>query len=162
MMTDMYLRDFGGQVVLVARLQSLLHRNYTVVDGTGAVSGQIVEKTHLTHSTYGFEDLGSNTIGAVGVSNVERRRGIPPSCWIEDASGNRLANIVYVGSMSFGAYRADESSIFDVYPSGGGGVMSGLVRVLSGPYAVRVNDASFPLPLVLTTVTAIVTVLNTF
>jgi hypothetical protein len=155
MRTDVYLKDSGAQVVLVAKLQSLLHKNYTVVDGEGVTKGRIVQKTHLTHVTYSFEDTVSNTLGVVAVSNVQRGQGAPRSCWIEDASGNRLANIVYSGTMSFSALGTNESSIFDVCPSGDGGIRSAFSAVVSGPYAIQLNDATFPLPMVLTTIAAI-------
>ena len=155
-MTDMYLRDSGNEVLLVAKRQSLLHRNYTVENGTGAAMGQIEEKTHLTHRTFSFVDYASNTLGAVCVSNVQLRKGVAPDAWIEDAYGNRLANIVYSFMLTFGAYRTDKSSIFEVSPSGGGGQVSALrAAMTAGPFAVRVYDASFPLPLVLATITAI-------
>ena len=157
MMTDMYLRDSGNEVVLVAKRQSLLHKNYTVVDGTGAAMGQIEEKTHLTHRTFSFVDYGSNTLGAVGVSNMASR-GAHPNAWIEDASGNRLADVLHSSFSTFGAYRTDKSSIFEVFPSGGGGQMNAMRAAMTpGPFTVRVNDASFPLPLVLAAITAIAT-----
>jgi len=155
MRTDVYLKDSGAQVVLVAKLQSLLHKNYTVVDGEGVTKGQIVQKTHFTHVTYSFEDGSSNSLGAVSVSSVQHGKGTPRSCWIEDASGNRLANVVYSGTMSFSAFGTNESSIFDVYPSGDGGIRSAFSAVVPGPYAIRVNDATFPLPMVLTTIAAL-------
>jgi hypothetical protein len=57
--------------------------------------------------------------------------------------------------MSFSALGTNESSIFDVYPSGDGSVRSAFSAVVSGPYTIQLNDATFPLPMVLTTIAAL-------
>ncbi len=155
MLTDVYLKDSQGKQLLVARLQSLLHRNYTVVDGAEAVTGFIEEKTHLTHKTFTLQDANHNALGTVNLSNVENNRA-PPNTWIEDASGNRLANIVFtMGRMSFAAVKQDGSPLFQTSLPMGGGVREIWDSATKRAYAIQVNDTSFPLPMVLATVAAL-------
>jgi len=71
-LTDIYLRDPAANLLLVARKKSLLHAEYTLVDGSENVVGFIEQKTHLTHRTVSFEDAGHNVQVSVQVSNVER------------------------------------------------------------------------------------------
>ena len=49
---------------------------------------------HLTHRTLSVEDADHGVQGSVQVSNVEKNRA-PPSCWLEDPSGNRLGSVVF-------------------------------------------------------------------
>ena len=82
--TDSYLKDPSGKVLLVARRESLLHENYTLVDGAEAVKGFIEHKEHLTHSELRVEGTDHNAQGSVLVSSI-RSKGVPPNSWIEDA-----------------------------------------------------------------------------
>ena len=47
MLTDVHLKDSTGKVLLVARKKSLLHAEYTVVDGDEGVIGFIEQKEQL-------------------------------------------------------------------------------------------------------------------
>lgn len=154
-LTDVYLRDSQGKLIVVARLQSLLHRNYTIVDGAEAVTGFIEEKTHITHRTFTLQDASHNSLGAVSVSNVEQNR-TPPNCWVDDASGNRLANIVFtMGRMSYAALKEDGSPFFQASLPLGGGFKETWENATKRVYAIQVNDPSFSLQMVLTTVAAL-------
>ena len=156
MLTDVYLRDSSGMTILVARLQSLLHRNYTIVDGNETITGFIEEKTHLTHRTYTLKDASQAPLGSVNISNVEHGRGIPPSGWLEDQFGNKQANIAYtVGVMTFAAVREDGTYLFEATSSFGGGFRESWDSLTKRAYAVRVNDQTITLPLVLTAIAAI-------
>ena len=45
-LTDVYLRDASGKVLIVAKKPSLLHRDYVIVDGNGTVVGFLKPSTH--------------------------------------------------------------------------------------------------------------------
>lgn len=155
MPTDIYLRDSQGKQLLVARLQSLLHRNYTVVDDGEVTVGFIEEKTHLTHRTFTLQDVGHTVLASVNTSNVEQNRA-PPNCWIEDATGNRLVNVVFtMGRLSFAAVRGDGTPSFQATLQSEGGVKEMLESASRRAYAVQLNDPSFSLQIVLTTLVAL-------
>ncbi len=155
MPTDVYLRDPQGKQLLVARRQSLLHRNYTIVDGSEATTGFIEEKTHLTHRTFTVQDASHNALAAVNVSNVEQNRA-PPNCWMEDASGSRVANLAYtMGRMSFAAVKEDGSTYFEASMQTGGGIRAVLENAAKRAYAVQVYDPSVSPSMVLATIAAL-------
>ncbi len=66
MLTDVYLRDPSGKVLLVARRQSILHQDYTIVDGNENVMGFIESKGHLTHTSLNLQDANHNVQGSSG------------------------------------------------------------------------------------------------
>ena len=155
MLTDLYLIDSAGRTVLVAKLQSLLHKNYTIEDSLGATSGYIEEKTHLTHRTFALQDAGHSVVSAINVSNVEVNRA-PPKSWIEDGAGNRLANVVFMmGFASFAVVKEDGSTILQASLSFGGGFRETVERLSSRAYSIQLSDQSFTPPMVLATVAAL-------
>ncbi|MDA4114720.1 MAG: zinc ribbon domain-containing protein [Thaumarchaeota archaeon] len=155
MLTDVYLKDSAGRVLLVARKQSLLHAEYTIVDGKESVTGFIEQKTHLTHRTLSVEDADHKVVGSVQISNVSENRA-PPSCWLEDVGGNRLGTIVLINGMAaFGGVRLDGSPIFEASISAGPGVMGALTEWEHRTYAINLIDPGFPLPMLLTIITAL-------
>jgi hypothetical protein len=155
MLTDVYLKDPAGKVLLAARKQSLLHGDYTIVDGNEGVTGFIEQKTHLTHKTMSVEDAKRNIQGSVQVSNVSENRA-PPKCWLEDASGNRLGTIVFVeGLAAFSGVKLDGSPIFEASFSAGSGVREALTEWGHRAYAINLIDPGFPLPMLLTIITAL-------
>jgi hypothetical protein len=155
MLTDVYLKDSTGKVLLVARKKSLLHAEYTVVDGDEGVIGFIEQKTHLTHRTVSIEDTNHNVQGSVQISNIEKNRA-PPSCWLEDPSGNRLGSIVFsAGLMGFEGVRPDGTAIFEASFPTGQGMMQGLRELGRRAYAIRLLDSGFPLNMLLTIIVAL-------
>jgi len=155
MLTDVYLRDQAGNLLLVARKKSLLHSEYTLVDGTEKVVGFIEPKTHLTHRTISLEDAGHNVQLAVQVSNVEKNR-TPPSCWLEDPSGNRFGSIVfYGGPIAFTGVKTDGSVMFQASMATGSGLRQTLSELGHKAYAISLADSGFPLAALLTVITAL-------
>jgi len=162
-LTDVYLKDASGRVLLVARKPSLLHENYTIVDGNEAVAGFMKPITHLTHSGMGVEDGSHNLQAAVQRSNFESssqvgplRRQNPPNCWIEDATGSRLGSIVFTNwVLGFTAVNPDGSRIFDVSLAGGNGLMQELSAMEYKTYAVNLFDSGFPLATLLTIIVVV-------
>jgi len=155
MFTDVFLKDTSGKVLLVAKRQSLLHRNYTIVDGGGAVAGFIEAKSHLTHTSLNIEGPSHDALGAVQESSIERK-GSPADCWLEDASGNRQASIVFTnGVFSFSVVRADGSRVFDATLSAGAGVRQTLGALERRSYAIVLLEPSFPLPTLVTIIAAV-------
>jgi hypothetical protein len=155
MPTDVYLKDPQGNQLLVARLQSLLHRNFTIVDGSEAISGFIEEKTHLTHRTYTLQDADHSTLATVNVSNVEQNSA-PPSCWMEDASGNRFADVVFtMGRLSFAVTKQDGSNFFEASMPTGGGMGAMMHNAARKAYSIKVDDPSMSLSMVLTVIAAL-------
>jgi hypothetical protein len=153
-LTDVYLKDSAGKVLLVARKPSLIHSDYTIVDGTEGVQGFMKGQTHLTHKTTLVEDASHNPLGAVQASNISQNRA-PPSCWVEDAAGNRLATIAYFGLMSFGAIKPDGSTIFEARLSAGTGILHSMNELEHRAYAISLADPGFPLPMLLAVITVV-------
>lgn len=153
--TDAYLKDPAGKVLLVARKESLLHENYTIVDGDGAVKGLIEHKTHLTHSELCLEDADHKVQGSVQVSSI-RTAGLPPNCWIEDANGGRQGSVMFTnGLLGFSGVKIDGSRVFDASFTSGPGLREVMTAMEHRAYAVDLVDSSFPLPMLLTIVLAI-------
>jgi hypothetical protein len=153
-LTDVYLKDFSGKVLLVARKPSLIHSDYTIVDGTEGVQGFMKAQSHLTHRTTLVEDASHNALGAVQVSSISQNRA-PPNCWVEDASGNRLATVVYLGLMSFAATKPDGSTIFEARLTAGTGILHSMNALEHRAYAITLADPGFPLPVVLAVITVV-------
>jgi hypothetical protein len=157
MLTDVFLKDASGKVLLVARKPSLLHEDYTIVDGNESVCGFMKSKSHLTHSGLGVEDASHNLQAAVQHSNFESssqvgplRKQNPPNCWIEDAAGNRLASIVFTNwVLGFSGVKPDGSEIFEASLAGGTGMRQELSAMESRTYSVNLLDPGFPLPTLL-------------
>ncbi len=155
MLTDVYLKDATGKVLLVARKKSLLHAEYTVVDGSEGTVGFIEQKTHLTHRTVSVEDAEHGVQGSVQVSNVEKNMA-PPSCWLEDPSGNRLGSLVFTaGLMAFAGVKPDGSVIFEASIMAGQGMMQGLSGLGRRAYAISLHDPGFSQRMLLAVVVAL-------
>jgi len=154
MLSDVYLRDASGKVLLVARKPSLLHGDYTIVDGNEAVVGFLKSSVHLTHSGLKLEDSNHNLQVVIQRSNVQSSVHVgpytqfsPPKCWIEDAYGDRVGSIVFTNSLlSFSGVWQDGSKVFDASLGGGGGLMQELFAMTRRAYAVTLFDAGFSLP----------------
>jgi hypothetical protein len=155
MLTDVYLRDSQGRVMLVARKPSILHSDYTIVDGSESVKGFIKAQTHLTHRTASVEDANHGVQGAVQVSNLSQNR-VPPGCWIEDAAGNRLGTVMYgAGLAAFSGVKPDGSPIFEASLAVGQGMRETLTGLEHRAYAITLVDSGFPLPLLLAVIAAL-------
>jgi hypothetical protein len=155
MLTDLFLRDSSGTLLLVAKRPSILHRNYTIVDGTESVKGFIEGKQHLTQLEFEIMDPSRSVQGSVRRSN-EQRRGMPPDCWLQDTAGNRLAALMYVnGYFGFSCSRMDGSTIFTVSMALGQGFMAMEKSLGQRKYAVELMDPTFPLMTMLAVLVAI-------
>jgi hypothetical protein len=153
--TDSYLKDSAGKVLLVAKRESLLHENYTIVDGVEATKGFIERKAHLTHSELRLEDAGHNVQGSILVSSI-RTAGVPPICWIEDANGDRQGSVMFTnGLLGFSVVKLDGSRAFDASFTSGPGLRQFLTAMEHRVYEISLVDSSFPLPMLLTVVLAI-------
>ena len=135
--TDVYLKDSSGKVLLVARKPSLLHGNYTIVDGNESVTGFLKPIVHLTHSGMGLEDLNHNLQAVIQHSNIQSSTRIgpfversPPKYWIEDAQQHAWlpVSLFTNWALSFTGVRPDGSMIFDASITGGAGPRSGILR----------------------------------
>jgi len=161
--TDIYLRNASGELLLAAKKPSLLHGDYTIVDGSGSTAGLLTSKTHLTHSEVTLQDANHVPQGSVQHSNFEstRRVGlysqrIPPKCWFVDASGNALGSIQFVnGVLGFSAVKADGMVAFSASLSGGDGLMQEMTALEHRRFAISLVDRSFPLPMLLAIVTTV-------
>lgn len=141
-------------MVLVARKPSLFRSDYNLVDGDEGAVGFIRTQMHLGHRTHSVEDANHAALGAVQVSNISQNRA-PPSCWLEDGSGNRLATISYTeGALDFSAVRMDGSVLFEASVSTGTGVRQSLSELGHRAYAIRLMEPGFPLPVLLATIVA--------
>lgn len=153
MLTDVYLKDASGKVLLVARKPSLLHRDYVIVDGNEAVVGFLKPSTHLTHSGMSLEDSNHNLQAVIQQSNIESstqvgliRQRNPPKCWIEDAKGNKVGSIVFTNWVfGFSCVKQDGSRAFDASLTGGAGLRQELSAMERRTYAVALFDPGFPL-----------------
>jgi hypothetical protein len=153
--TDSYLKDPEGRVLLAARRESLLHENYTIVDGDEVVKGLIEHKAHLTHSELCLEDADHSIQGSVQVSTI-RTAGVLPNCWIEDANGNRQGSVMFTsGLLGFSGVKLDGSRIFDASFTSGPGLRQVLTAMEHRVYAINLADNSFPLPMLLTVILAV-------
>lgn len=155
MMTDFFLKDAGGKALLTAKLQSLLHENYTIVDAGGATIGRLETKTHLTHRTMSLVDADGGFQQAVSVGSVHSK-GVLPGCWLEDAAGNKDGYITFPGGlMGFSVeYRGKE--VLDASALMGVGVVQDIRSMERRTYSLDLLDPSLPLQLVLATVVAVV------
>ena len=154
-LTDVYLKDSSGKVLLVARKQSLLHSEYTIVDGNEVVTGFIRPQTHLTHRTSSVEDANHSALGSIQVSNVSQNRA-PPSCWLEDAGGNRLGTMVFTtGLFSFAGVRVDGSPIFEASVRPASGVREALTERGHRAYDINLLDPGLPLPMLVAVIAAL-------
>jgi zinc ribbon protein len=155
MLTDVFLKDASGKVLLVARRQSILHQDYTIADGNESVTGFIESKGHLTHTSLNVLDANHNMQGSIRLSNVEQK-GSPPNCQLEDTGGNKLGSIVFtMGMLGFSAVRLDGSRIFDARLSAGSGVRQSLDALEKRSYAIELLDPQFPLPTILAIIAAL-------
>ena len=155
MLTDTCLRDATGRVLLVARKQSLLHAEYTIVDGNETVTGFMKPQSHLTHHTSIVEDAGHDLLGSVQVSNVSQDRR-PPSCWVEDAGGQRVGSVLLTGGLgAIVMARADGAPIFEASILEGSGVRQALSELERRAYSINLLDPGFPLPMLLGVIVAL-------
>jgi len=155
MYTDLFLKDSSGALLLVAKRPSILHRNYTIVDGAESVKGFIESKEHLTQIEFDIMDPTRSVQGSVRRSN-EQRRGMPPDCWLQDAAGNRQATLMYVnGYFGFNCSRVDGSTIFSVSLAMGQGFMAMEKSLGQKKYSVELTDPTFPLATMLAVLVAV-------
>ena len=162
-LTDVYLRDSFGKTLLVARKPSLLHDNYTMVDGSEAVVGFLTPKMHLTHSSMTLEDPNHAALGTVQHGTLESTRRVgpyvertPPKCWVEDPAGNRLGSVNFANRLlGFAAVKDDGSEIFEASLSGGQGLRQELSAMEHRRWAISVFDPGYPLPMILAIVVVV-------
>jgi hypothetical protein len=148
-LTDVFLKDASGKLVLAAKRQSLLHENYSIVAADESVVGFIEHKMHLTHASFSVQDANHNATCTVQVSNVQREhygRAMPPNCWLEDAGGNRLGSVSFMNGLAgFSAVRPDGSGIFDAGLAGGVGLREMLSAMEHRTYTITLVDPGFSL-----------------
>jgi len=155
MLTDVYLKDPSGKVVLVARKRSMLHQDYTIVDGNEVVAGFIESKVHLGHTSLNVQDANRMPQGTIQVSNFEQK-GVPPKCWLEDAGGNTQGSIFFTsGFLGFSGVRLDGSRIFDASFSAMGRAGSMLEELGKRSYSVQLLEPGFSLAALLAVIAAI-------
>ncbi len=155
LLTDVYLKDSTGKLVLVARRQSLLNHDYTVEDGDGSTVGFFSQETHLTQRTRPVKDAGHNVVGVVQVGNLQRSRSTP-NCWLEDASGNRLATLVFsAGVATFTAQGPDGSTLFEASYALGPDIGQTLKQLGHRLYTINLDDPGFSRLMVLATIAAL-------
>jgi hypothetical protein len=153
--TDIYLKDAQGAVALVARRQSLLHEDYTIVDRTESPVGYIGHKSHLSHSSFVVEDRDHIALGSVNLSSM-REKGVPPGCWVEDASGNKQATVSYMDYLfAFSLTGLDGTSIFEASSVPSQGVRQAFSSVEHKAHSVRLFDQGFLLPVLLAVFVAV-------
>jgi hypothetical protein len=159
MFTDVYLRDSAGTLLMVARRSSLIHENFAIVDSSEKAIGYLEHKEHLGHSSLMVQDENHNPMGSFQVSNVRKMalgREMPPSCWFEDAGGNKTGTLVFTGGLlGFSAVRLDGSKIFDASLSGGGGFRQTMSAMERRSYAINLVDPGFSQTWLLTAIAAI-------
>jgi hypothetical protein len=154
-LTDVYLKDSSGKVLLVARKRSLLHQEYTIVDGTEAVKGFLESKAHLGHTSLNVQDANKVTQGAVQVSNFEEK-GMPPKVWIEDPSGDKLGSVDFTnGFLAFSGIGPDGMVIFGARFSAASGATDRLQEFATKSYSIQLVNPDFPLPTLLAIIAAI-------
>lgn len=157
MLTDLYLTEASGGLVLVARRPSMLHDNYEIVDGGGAPAGFLTPKRHLTHSGLGLEDTSHNLQAVVYHSNIRSTmqtggimRASPPNCWIEDANGNKTASLVFTNwTAAFFAAGPSGARIFDGSLTIGAGLRQAISAMEHKTYSIDLYEKGFSLPTLL-------------
>jgi hypothetical protein len=153
--SDLYCKDANGKILLVARMQSLLHRNYALVDENEVVTGFIEPKRHLTNVTLSVEDSSHLVQGTVQISSI-RGRGIPPKCSIEGPSSENLGSLAYSKNiLSFSLVKVDGSRVFDASLASGSGVRQFLTALAQKAYTINLFDPNFSLPMLLAIFAAI-------
>ena len=161
--TDIYLRNASGELLLAAKKPSLLHGDYTIVDGNGVTAGSLTPKAHLTHSEITLQDANRVPQGSVQHNNFESsrqmglyRQRVPPKCWFVDASGNTLGTVQFVnGVLGFSAVKADGTVAFNASLSGGDGLVQEMAALEHRRFAISLVDRSFPLPMLLAMITTV-------
>jgi hypothetical protein len=153
LITDVYLKDASGKLLLVAKKPSLLHGDYVIVDGNDSPVGFLKSSRHLTHSSMSLEDSNHNLQAVIQHSNIETstqvgpyRHRNPPKCWIEDAKGNKVGSIVFTnGLLGFSCVKQDGSKVFDASVTSGAGLRQELSAMEHRTYAVTLFDNGFPM-----------------
>jgi hypothetical protein len=154
-LTDVYLKDSSGKVLLVARKRSLLHQEYTIVDGNEAVMGFLESKAHLGHTSLNLDDANKVAQGVVQVSNLTQR-GVPPKCWLEDASGNRQGSIDFTnGFLAFNGIGQDGTVTFGAQFSAASGAGNRLQEFSTRSWSIQLLKPEFPLPTLIAIIAAI-------
>jgi hypothetical protein len=142
-------------VLLVASKQSLLHAEYTIVDGSEKVIGYIKEQTHLTHRTFPLEDANHALQLSVQSSNVSQNKR-PPNTWLEDASGGKMGTIEFTeGLGAFTVVRTDGSPIFEASMFSGSGLRQDLAGFEKRAYSINLVDQGFTPSMLLAVITAL-------
>ena len=143
-LSDFYLKDSGGRLVLAAKKQSLLHASFNIVNSQEEIMGFITPKQHLSHKSLNVESETHEIQQTVQVSTI-RGKGQPPKCWVEDSSGSKQFSIVYENSFfAFSGVRVDGSRIFDAaIKNDSGGIRSALTALFERTYSINLLDPTF-------------------
>jgi zinc-ribbon domain len=155
--TDVCLKDASGNVLLVAKKESLLHENYNLVNAQEQPVGYISSKRHLTSLSFNVEGDTHDIQQTIKVS-AERRRGHPPNCWVEDTTGNKQLSIVFTNGYFgfFAAKVADNTKIFEAYLNNDlGGIRAELEALSHRPYSIKLFDPGFSNIMLLSTFVAL-------
>ena len=162
--SDTYLKDAVGKVVLVARKQGMMHENYAIRDGNETTTGYIETKRHLTSTTVQEEDAGHAVKSSTQISVQRRTTSIGPfqrssmnaKCSIEDPSGVQVGSVSFQnGFMNFSLTKTDGSTIFEASLVSGSGMMDSLSALTHLNLAIALYDKDFPLTTLLTVIVAI-------
>jgi hypothetical protein len=158
-LTDVFLKDVNGKVLLVARKQSLLHENFNIVDVQEQVVGYITSKQHLTHVSLNVENDTHNVQQIIQVKSMHQR-GRPPDCWVEDPCGNKQYSIEYTGGMfkifDFSCVDMNGSKIFDASINNqGGGIMSDMSALSHRSYSINLINSNFSPTMLLSIIVAV-------
>jgi zinc ribbon protein len=140
---DMVFKDDAGVVVFVTKRPSLLHENFEVFDHGNKMLGRVNRKTRLLKpDAYEITD----EIQGVGSVLMFRPggRGQPPTGWLEDGLGNKLATLEFQGLLSYDLVKPGGSKILGVrLDSGGEGLRQEFRDLMKKRYRVEVFDQSF-------------------
>ena len=162
--SDTYLKDAVGKVVLVARKQGVMHENYAILDGNETTTGYIETKRHLTSSTVQEEDAGHAVKSSIQISVQRRSTSIGPfqrssmnaKCSIEDPSGVQVGSVSFhSGLMNFSLTRINGSTVFEASLVSGSGMMDSLSALAHLNLAIALYDKDFPLTTLLAVIVAI-------
>jgi hypothetical protein len=139
--SDISLKDDKGAVVYVAKRTSPLHQNYEIDDPQGQAKGSVNHKAHITHVSFEICDQYKNVLNVIKAG--PHRKGSPPTCWLEDAGGNRQGTFEFIALGAFGLVKSDGTKVFEARLTAGGRMFQMMKELSSRRYAINVFDPSF-------------------
>jgi len=141
-LTNIVFKDDMGVVVFTAKRPSLIHENFDILDVGGQTQGHVSRTMHLNGSSFEISDASQNVVNVVQIRS--HRRGVPPTCWLEDDKGGKEATLEFEGFASFDLLKPDGSKILSASKaSQGGGVMQELRSLTARRFSIQVFDQNF-------------------